>query len=378
MTTLGRPAKFVKNPNLSSLLRLWYGRKYEWLSTKEIIMEMKKQNFGERTIKRYLKNAKESRILDWKAIGKYRPNDPDSVVEEQIFSILEEIRESVRHRSHLFSLGSEYKKFLRDGKINVELIKAFQDNDYHISKDAEITKIDDKIWDLRDDDKRYFLKKLGNQLNIEGPSYKNSTMFSKNYYEWLTEMLILGCPKTYEEKILPIEEFIFNCLMKDFIELFDDLIQLRHNILLRKGIGVQLPFNKLLHNFIKRHMTGSLSLIEKKGYIMGIEKNEEFFRKFLYDSMGYGLGKIDGQLSDEEMLEFIKGSQTSLKNLKLPEVTKEEDLKKYEDWREKIENIIPMNHVAVILTLGRRWEKKIENGKEKLVLGLERKIELGE
>lgn len=65
----------------------------------------------------------------------------------------------------LFSLDSEYKKYLNDGKISDTLKNVFDDNGTSLSNDAKVSKIKEKLWKIIDGNKKYIIEDTDTQLN---------------------------------------------------------------------------------------------------------------------------------------------------------------------------------------------------------------------
>ena len=67
---------------------------------------------------------------------------------------------------YLFSVKPYYKQSLKDGNVNAKLKKEFEDNKLSLLSKAKISKIDEKHWEIVDDEKRYRIEDTETQLNI--------------------------------------------------------------------------------------------------------------------------------------------------------------------------------------------------------------------
>lgn len=67
---------------------------------------------------------------------------------------------------NLFNLESNYKEYLKEGIVNKELIKVFEEKDYSISKNAIILNKDKKNWIIKDKDTIFTVEDTGEQLII--------------------------------------------------------------------------------------------------------------------------------------------------------------------------------------------------------------------
>lgn len=67
---------------------------------------------------------------------------------------------------YLFSLESSYNQYLKDGSVNNKLKKEFEDNKQSLSSKAKVSKIDEKHWEIVDDEMRCRIEDAGTQLNI--------------------------------------------------------------------------------------------------------------------------------------------------------------------------------------------------------------------
>jgi len=88
--------------------------------------------------------------------------------------------------TYLFSLELNYKQYLKDGKVNDTLIKAFENSEQSLSRDAEISKIDEKNWKIKDGLKRYRIEDTDTWLNIYTDTplerkYRFSSLFEDDF-----------------------------------------------------------------------------------------------------------------------------------------------------------------------------------------------------
>ena len=71
----------------------------------------------------------------------------------------------------LFCLDLGYKIYLKNGKIDEELKKEFGDNHIFLSRNANISKINEKTWEIKDGKRIYTIEENDKKLKIE--KYKN-------------------------------------------------------------------------------------------------------------------------------------------------------------------------------------------------------------
>jgi hypothetical protein len=69
----------------------------------------------------------------------------------------------------LFNLRLDYSKYLKDGRIDEFLKKAFDEKNESLSTNAHVLKIDNKKWEIKDGINQYVIEDTGTQLEI---SYK--------------------------------------------------------------------------------------------------------------------------------------------------------------------------------------------------------------
>lgn len=67
---------------------------------------------------------------------------------------------------HLFDLSLEYKKFLKDGKVDVLLKEPFWNGRQTLFSKAKITKTDEKNWEINEGVKKYRIEITDTQLEI--------------------------------------------------------------------------------------------------------------------------------------------------------------------------------------------------------------------
>ena len=66
-----------------------------------------------------------------------------------------------------FSLNSNYKYLLKDGRVNSELRKAFEYSYVSLSSNSVVSKIDDKHWKIRDGKKIYRIEETTENLHVQ-------------------------------------------------------------------------------------------------------------------------------------------------------------------------------------------------------------------
>lgn len=66
----------------------------------------------------------------------------------------------------LFNLNLGYKQYLKDEKVGYKLMKAFADNNQSLSNEANVKKIDDTNWVIKDKTKKYQIEEVDNELNM--------------------------------------------------------------------------------------------------------------------------------------------------------------------------------------------------------------------
>jgi hypothetical protein len=74
----------------------------------------------------------------------------------------------VLENQYLFCLNSYYRQYLKDEEVNSELKKGFGENTESLSIDAEVSKIDEKHWQIVDDKRRYKIEDTETELSIYG------------------------------------------------------------------------------------------------------------------------------------------------------------------------------------------------------------------
>jgi len=72
----------------------------------------------------------------------------------------------VQKPKYLLSIGMNYKGYLKEGPISEVLIDGFGSNNIVLTKDAKITQKDDKNWEIKDKNRKYWIKDNGMQLEI--------------------------------------------------------------------------------------------------------------------------------------------------------------------------------------------------------------------
>lgn len=73
----------------------------------------------------------------------------------------------IDENSTMFTLELDYKKYFKEGSVNKNLIKIFSDKGFPISDNAVLLKKDEKIWVIKDENKLYILKDIGNELEVK-------------------------------------------------------------------------------------------------------------------------------------------------------------------------------------------------------------------
>lgn len=132
---------------------------------------------------------------------------------------------------NLFSLDSDYKQYLKDGKVSDILIKAFKDKRIFLSREAKVSIINETLWKIADGMNSYIIEDTSIHLNIcknvkvikwgYGPAGRGSISGSKtNSLEGL-QGKVNGVPTTYfgtGDKLSPgISAYVVLDEMPDFI-----------------------------------------------------------------------------------------------------------------------------------------------------------------
>ena len=81
---------------------------------------------------------------------------------------------------YLFSLGPDYKRYLKNGTVNNTLKKAFENNSQVFSKGAALSKIDEEWWEITDGSKRYRIQNTSTELNVYSSGRHNLTLHIKD------------------------------------------------------------------------------------------------------------------------------------------------------------------------------------------------------
>lgn len=92
------------------------------------------------------------------------------------FEFREILKEELRRKGieevekYLFSIGPEYKQYLKNGTVDDEIVKAFNRKNYSLSNEAKIYEIGENAWRIADDAINiYRIKKLDElEIYIEG------------------------------------------------------------------------------------------------------------------------------------------------------------------------------------------------------------------
>lgn len=175
-------------------------------------------------------------------------------------------------KSYLFSLNMDYKQHLNDIEINEKLRTAFKIKGYPLSGDGIIFKIDDKLWEIDDGYRKYWIVERGTQLNIYVKS--NKDVIYGTLKEYLNELI-----KILREKEIPEYEFLpedqlkyFKKFLKKYKKLNpSDYAEQNNGIHTLEMIGSERIMKSMIKALKDENVTVRMTAIRKLGMI-GDEK----------------------------------------------------------------------------------------------------------
>ena len=75
-------------------------------------------------------------------------------------------KEHVRNEIYLFNMDLSYKQYLKTGRVNKQLIEAFNDTNISLYQNTELSRTNEKRWDMKNANVYYAIKETEKQLNV--------------------------------------------------------------------------------------------------------------------------------------------------------------------------------------------------------------------
>lgn len=102
---------------------------------------------------------------------------------------------------YLFSVKPNYKQYLKDGNIDNNLKNEFKNSKQSLSNKAEVSKTDEKHWEIVDSGKRYIIEDTDTKLNIyDGKQNKAIARFFNKYIDEAVVGIAGTNPVKFEER----------------------------------------------------------------------------------------------------------------------------------------------------------------------------------
>lgn len=127
---------------------------------------------------------------------------------------------------YVFSLEPKHRRDLKGGKVSSTVRKVFGNNKLFLSKEAKITKEDDKNWNIGDDSKTYKIKEEKGNLNIYAQTidlihkaYFEEDQYAKKIVDNFFDYIAIGIAN-YIDILNPEEIIVEGTMIRKFYDIY--------------------------------------------------------------------------------------------------------------------------------------------------------------